>query len=59
MEFQSCRPTVFQVLVLLEVDDELPGETERYDSNWVDEAASDDGELFSGVWSVNYQKIIS
>jgi hypothetical protein len=43
----------------LEVDDELLDETERYDSNWVDEAASDDGELFSGVWSVNYQKIIS
>ena len=39
--------------LLEEVDDELRGETESSDSDWVDEASTDDSELFSGVWSLN------
>ena len=39
--------------LLEEVDDELRGETESNDSDWVGEASTDDSELFSGVWSLN------
>lgn len=41
--------------LLEEVDDRLWGESESNDSDWVDEASTDDSELFSGVWSLNYK----
>lgn len=43
--------------LLEEVDNELRGETERNDIDWVGEASTDDSELFSGAWSLNYKKI--
>ena len=42
--------------LLEEVDDELRGETEIDDSDWVGEASTDDSELFSRVWSLNDKK---
>lgn len=42
--------------LLVEVDDELWGETESDDSNWVGKASTEDGELLSGVWSIRTRK---
>ena len=41
-----------------EVDDELRGETESNDSDWIGEASTDDNELFSGVWSCEIKIMI-